>query len=165
MTDSPAGAPIDEASIAEKPKADRTLLVVLLIIAVLVIAALVAVFARGATPQYEANSPEGAVQRYVSAVVTNDLRSARELHASKLGSGCEPVSSFVGTDTRVTLIGSTVSGDTATVTVTISDGYGGPFGSDGGYKDRFELVRADDGWLVAYSPWRFQVCVDEVVRW
>lgn len=164
MTDSTAGTPITESSGAASPKTDRTLLVVLVIIGVLVVAAVVAVLVRGAAPEFEANSPEGVVQRYVSAVVTDDLQTARDLHASKLGAGCDPVPSFVGTDTRVTLVKSTASGDSATVTVTINDGVAGPFGSDGGYEDGFELVADGDSWLVSYAPWQFQVCVDAVVK-
>lgn len=141
------------------PRQDRTLLVVLAVVALLVVAALVAVFARGATPQYDADSPQGTVQRYVTAVVTGDLDGARELHASK-HDDCDPIPSYVSPDTRVTLVDSTESGDTATVTVRLSYGYDGPFGGDSGYEDRFELAHIGGEWLVSYSPWPFQVCLE-----
>ena len=164
MTDTPTGAPPDSPTGATKPTTDRTLVVVLIIIAVLVVAALVAVFARGAAPQHDANSPEGGMQRYVSAVVANDPQTARALHASNLSTGCEPVSAFVSSDTRVTLVDTTEHADFATVTVSIDDGYGGPFGGSSGYQDQFELVPSGESWLVSYAPWLFQVCIDEVVR-
>lgn len=141
------------------------MLVVLLIVAVLVAAALVAVFVRGATPQFDANSPEGVVQRYVTATIQGDFESARELHAmSHSIEGCDPVTAFVAADTRMTLVSGNQSNATATVTVRITDGYGGPFGGDNGYEDRFELAKSGDSWLVTTTPWQFQVCIEEVVR-
>lgn len=143
------------------PTKDRTLAVVLTIIAVLGIAALVAVLVRGAAPQYDPDSPQGSVQRYVTAVVTGDLEEARDLHASQHSGGCEPISAYASPDSRVTLVDTTTFDDTATVTVRISYGYDGPFGGDSGYEDRFELAHIDGEWLVSFSPWPFQICLEE----
>lgn len=165
MTETPAEAPRDVSGAPAKPKSDRTLLVVLIIVAVLVVAALVAVLARGAAPQYDADSPEGVVQRYVTAVMEGDFESARQLHVSHHTGGCSPVPAYVSSDTRVTLVrGADVAGDLATVTVSINDSYGGPFGGDSAYEDRFELVSWEDSWLITYAPWQFQVCIDQEVR-
>lgn len=160
MTESASGQTGESAG-AAAPKRDRTLPVVLAIVAVLGLVALVAVLVRGAAPQYDPDSPQGAVQRYVSAVVTGDLDEARDLHASKHAGGCDPTSAYVSPDSRVTLIDMNVSGDTATATVRISYGYDGPFGGDSGYEDRFELARVGGEWLVSFSPWPFQICLEE----
>ncbi|HRN28922.1 MAG TPA: hypothetical protein PK890_04385 [Terrimesophilobacter sp.] len=164
MTDSPAETAHDDSEVPAKAPTDRTLLVVLVVIAVLVVAALVAVFARGASPQYEADSPEGVVQRYVTAVMAGDFESARELHVSRHTGGCSPVPAYVSSDARVTLIDTSATFDSTIVTVRISEGYGGPFGGDSGYEDRFELMPVNGKLLVSYAPWMFQVCIDQEVK-
>lgn len=162
----PPSAPADATPAEAAPHrgVDRSLLVVLVVVAVVVVAALVAVFARGGAQQLDPASPEGVVQTYATAVLSGDLDTARELSVeSHAGSECEPVSTYVDSGTRVTLVNTLVSDDTAVVNVNVSSGYGGPFGSDSGYQDRFELERLGSagGWVVTSSPWMFQVCVSE----
>lgn len=145
---------------------DRTLVVVLIIVAVLIVAALVAVFARGAAPQFDPSTPEGTVQRYSSAVVANDLETARSLHVASMSSeGCVPTFGWTTSSLRLALVDTQVSGDNAVVTVTVTQGYAGPFSGDYSYDDRFELERAPGGdWFVSVAPWNLQVCeLDEKV--
>lgn len=159
MSDSVDSAPDSPT----KPKPDRSLLVVLIIVAVLVVAALVAVFARGGSQQLDPATPEGVVQTYAKAVMEGELETARNLMAMTHTSvGCEPISAFVSSGTRLTLVNSRVNDENAVVTVTINDGYSGPFGVSSGYEDQFELVRSGAGeWWITYTPWTFQVCMEQ----
>lgn len=139
---------------------DRTLVVVLSIVAVLVVAALIAVFARGAAPQFDPSTPEGTVQAYANAVVSNDLEAARAMHvASHTDEGCIPSFGWSTISLRLALVDTQISGDSAVVTVTVTEGYSGPFSGDYSYDDRFELVRGSGGeWFVSVAPWNLQVC-------
>lgn len=161
MSDSPLSTPAAAGS------ADRkTLLVVLVIVAVLVVAALVAVFARGGAQQLDPTTPEGVVQSYATAVLEGDFDAARELHVASLSvEGCDPVSAHPSSSTRLTLVDTRIRGDSAVVTVTIDNGYGGPFGGDSGYREQFELAQqsGSGAWYVSYTPWMFQVCIDQGV--
>lgn len=156
MSDSPT-----PTSAASDSGDRRTLLVVLVIVAVLVVAALVAVFARGATQQLDPGTPQGVVQQYASAVLAGDFDTARELHSADRDSpeACDEWSPSPQSDTRLTLVRTVVTGDRATVTVNITQSYGGPFGGDSGYHDDFALERSGEGtWYVVQAPWEFQVC-------
>lgn len=161
MSDSPTPAPAASGS------TDRTtLLVVLVIVAVLVVAALVAVFARGGAQQLDPTTPEGVVQSYATAVLEGDFTAARQLHVASLSDeGCDPVSAHLSSSTRLTLVNTRISGDSAVVTVNINSGYGGPFGGDSGYQEQFELVQqpGSEAWYISYAPWMFQVCIDQGV--
>lgn len=145
----------------ENRKPDRTLLVILGFIAVLVVVAVVVVFTRGESTPLDASTPEGTVQQYATAVIDGDVDTAADLLSPALLDECKGIGqgSIVG-DYRITLVSSTVRGDTATVTVTISSRYGsGPFDSSQYEReDAFRLEKSGDGWLIAAAPWDLVVC-------
>ena len=67
---------------------------------------------------------------------------------------------------RVTLVSTTDRGDSADVRVLIVTSYeGGLFGSSE-YEEEgvFDLVRADDGWLIESTPWPLMICDPGMVK-
>ena len=145
---------------APPARRDRALLVVLGLIVLLVLVALVVVFTRGAPEPLDAGTPGGVVQRYTAAAVDGDEdTAARYLTATALAN-CDRYSEPGTDDIRVTLLDTTERVSSADVRVSIVTFYdAGPFGSsESESEDVFELVRADEGWLIDVAPWQLMVC-------
>ncbi|MRX43587.1 nuclear transport factor 2 family protein [Agromyces kandeliae] len=151
---------------AQRPRPDRTLVVILAVLGALVVLALVAVFTRGEPEQLDADTPEGVVQQYSAAVIDGDEAAAMELLVPELAEDCTRMPAAEPAGIRVTLVDTTVRDDTADVDVLIVTTYGdGPFGSSE-YEERgvFDLVRVDGEWRIESAPWPLTICDPTVVR-
>lgn len=105
--------------------------------------AVVAVALRRTAPALDPATPEGAVQAYLAAAADGDEVAAAELVLGKPDLYCDQ------TGFAAHLIGSEVSGDTATVEVRLTYTGDGPFDGGGyGSDQRFRLQRIGDGWLI-----------------
>lgn len=144
----------------QSPKPDRTLLVILSIIAALVVIALAVVFLRGTPGVLDRATPEGIVQAYSTAVIDGDRAAAKEFLAKDLRDNCETVEPGLAGGMRVTLVSSTVRSDSATVRVSVVTNYGnGPFGSSESESDStFDLVNEGGSWAIANAPWQLTLC-------
>ena len=157
----------------QSPKPDRTLLVILSIIAALVVIALAVVFLRGTPGVLDRATPEGLdprgsleleregiVQAYSTAVIDGDRAAAKEFLAKDLRDNCETVEPGLTGGMRVTLVSSTVRTDSATVRVSVVTNYGnGPFGSSESESDAaFDLVNEGGSWAIANAPWQLTLC-------
>ncbi len=132
---------------------------VLAIVAVLVVVlAVVAAFvSRGRErPTLDATTPEGVVQLYVSALFDDDVATAVEYLDPKLG--CEdPLPEVYISDTsRIAVVKTTTTKDTAKVALQIEEGSG----LDGNWSHRedFTLRRDSGTWLITGEPWPIYQC-------
>jgi len=144
---------------------DRTLLVILGIIAALVLVSLVVVFSRGAPAQLDASSPEGVVQRYAAAVAAGDEKAAKDFLSADVRDSCTRMDRFTNQNMRITLTSTTVRADSADVAVSIvtSTG-GGPFGSDDYRTDGVvDLIREGGDWKIDRTPWELAICTETEV--
>ena len=152
---------------AQPAKPDRTLLVILGVIVVLVIVALVVVFARSGEPTLlDEATPEGVVQRYSAAVIDGDEAAAEEYLVPELADSCRRIETGPVDGMRVTLVSTTERAETADVEVLIVTSYdGGMFGSSE-YEEQgvFDLVKAEDGWLIESAPWPLTICDPGTVK-
>lgn len=142
-----------------RAKPDRTLLAVLIVVALLVVLALVAVLVRGtARESLDPNTPEGVVQRYAQAVIDGDDATASQYLAGRLD-GCDYYERGTG-KLRLTFRSSTISGDSATVLVTVTTSYGGDLFGNGeySYDEQFRLVSSGESWLISEAPYDFLTC-------
>lgn len=149
---------------ARKP--DRTLIVILSVIAALVVVALIVVFTRGEPEVLDESTPEGVVQRYSAAVIEGDEAAAIDYLVPEIRDDCVRMQSGPLDSLRVTLVSTTDRGDSADVRVLIVTSYdGGLFGSSE-YEEEgvFDLVRSDDGWLIESTPWQFMICDPGMVQ-
>lgn len=149
---------------ARKP--DRTLIVILGVIAALVIVALVVVFTRGEPESLDESTPEGVVQRYSAAVIEGDEAAAEEYLVPELTDPCERIETAPVDGMRVTLVSTTEREESADVKVLIVTSYeGGLFGSSD-YEEEgvFDLVAADGGWLIESAPWPLTICNPVTVK-
>lgn len=149
---------------ARKP--DRTLIVILSVIAALVVVALIVVFTRGEPESLDESTPEGVVQRYAAAVIEGDEDAAIDYLVPELGDPCERIETGPVDSMRVTLVSTTERADSADVKVLIVTSYeGGLFGSSE-YEEEgvFDLVEADGDWLIESAPWPLTVCNPRVVQ-
>jgi hypothetical protein len=155
-------AGMDEPDPAAAPAArpDRTLLVILAVIAGLVIVALIVVFSRGEPAPLDQSTPEGVVQSYAAAVIDGDEADATGHLVPEIGDDCVPMESAPTDGMRVTLVSTTERDDTADVEVLIAWSYEqGPFGGSGvEERGEFDLVRDDGRWLIESAPWPLTIC-------
>lgn len=151
---------------SEDVRRSRILSIVLLaVIGLVVAAALIAVLVRPGPTPFDADTPEGVVQRYAQAVSEGDAEEALSYLLPEIADDCERAS--LGTDDlRLTLVGTTERGDTARVRVIVTTIYGsGPLGpSEFQSEETFTLARDGGEWFVDTSPWQFVVCYNEGVR-
>jgi len=149
-----------------RPRPDRTLIVILAVIAALAIVALIVVFTRGEPEVLDESTPEGVVQRYSAAVIEGDEAAAIEYLVPELGDPCERIGTGPVDGMRVTLVSTTERDDSADVDVLIVTSYeGGLFGSSE-YEEPgvFDLVKDDGEWLIESTPWQLTICSPEMVK-
>ncbi len=143
-------------------KPDRTLWVVIGVVAALVVIALVVVFTRGASAPLDESTPAGVVQRYTAAVLDSDRDTALSYLVPSAAERCERLDPTVADDVRVVLDDATEGDQSAEVTVTISQpSTGGVFGpTEYSYEASFRLSRVNSGWAIETTPWEFAVCAE-----
>ena len=144
---------------------DRTLLVILSIMAALVIVAFVVVFTRGAPKALDPNTPEGVVQAYSAAVIDGDEDAAAKFLTAQASVGCGSDVHGSTNNLRVVLISTTVRPKSADIVVSLVTSYGdGPFGaSEYEVESNFDLVRVDGAWLIETAPWELSICPNATV--
>ncbi|WP_430647154.1 hypothetical protein [Agromyces sp. GXS1127] len=151
---------------AQRPRPDRTLIVILAVLGVLVVVALIAVFTRGEPEPLDEGTPEGVVQQYSAAVIDGDEETAMEYLVPEVAEECVRIPLGEPDGMRVTLVETTERDDTADVDVLIVTTYGGgPFGSNE-YEERgtFDLVRVDGEWRIETAPWPLAICDPTAVK-
>jgi hypothetical protein len=132
---------------------------------IVIVAAVVAVFAaRRPVAEFDAGSPERAVQTYLSAVLKGDHDAAAELLDPD--GPCE-----VGDLDRVAfaeparayLVGSDVEGSNARVTVRVAlTAGGGPLDTSEVTQNHvLRLTRTGGEWLITGTPWPLYTCEGE----
>lgn len=132
---------------------------VLVIVAVLVVllAVVAALVSRGRDyPTLDANTPDGVVQLYVSALFDDDVATAVEFVDPALGCSDPLPEIYLSDIARVAVLKSTTSGDTASVELRIEEGSG----LDGTWSHRedFSLRRDQGTWLITGDPWPIYSC-------
>ncbi|MFC5931444.1 hypothetical protein [Cryobacterium melibiosiphilum] len=145
------------------PRPDRSLLIVLGVIAVLVVVSLVVVFSRGEPEALDPDTPEGVVQRYSAAVIAGDETAAMGYLTPDVRDGCERFSDAQTDNLRVVLVSTTERSTSADVRVSIVASYegNGPFGASEFASERtFDLVTVDGEWLIESSPWELAICTN-----
>lgn len=140
-------------------KPERVLAVVVGIIVVIAAVAAVVASRRDAVV-YDADTPEGAVQAYLRAVIDDD-HDAADAYLDPAADCDWADVGRVGRDVaRAVLVDSEIENGEAVVRVEIVHATGGgPFDVVEFTEDEtFRLVRHDDRWLITGSPWPFYLC-------
>lgn len=145
-------------------KADRTLLVILGVIAALVVVALAVVFTRGEPELLDESTPQGVVQRYAAAVIAGDEASAAE-YLTEGNDDCGKFGDSRPDNMRVTLVSTTEREDTADVRVVIVVSENTVRFGTTEYESEgnFDLVGNDGGWLIERAPWELTICANQGV--
>ncbi|MGM0384463.1 MAG: hypothetical protein ACQERF_00575 [Actinomycetota bacterium] len=129
--------------------------IVAVLVAVLaVVAALVS--ANRDHPAFDAGTPEGVVQLYVSALFNDGVGAAVEYLDPALGCSDPLPEVYIADTARVAVVRSSTSGDTATVDLSIEEGSG----LEGGWSHRetYTLRRDGDTWVITGQPWPIHSC-------
>lgn len=138
----------------------RWLVAVAGIVSVVVVAStLVALLANG-EQEFEAGTPEAAVQGYLRAVADRDATAALSYIADSVYDECADIPRDAvirrgDNDFRATLEDTVSRSDGVIVDVAITESYGsGVFGNESTWTYSFSLVRQTDGeWRFSEVPW------------
>jgi hypothetical protein len=142
------------------PAARAVLLALAAAIVALVIAALLVVSLRPAAQLRPENSPAGTVQRYVLAVMAQDLEQARSFVADpEQNEFCYPYPA-TGDIAQIDLVRQVTTEQTSSITVALGANSTGFFALlDGSsYEDQFLLEKTDNRWLITAMPWTLGLC-------
>lgn len=134
--------------------------VVAVLLGLLVVVGLVVVVvATRQPPSRDPGSPEGVVQTYLEAVSHGDNDKAAGYLAQ--GSGCDAAdldrAGSIG-QLRVDLLGTSVTGDTALVRISVTRTDGGPFADTTGEEHVLRLRRTGPDWRLTGLPWPLFDC-------
>ncbi|MFM1778400.1 MAG: hypothetical protein RL741_1018 [Actinomycetota bacterium] len=134
-----------------------------LVVAAISIVALIAVLAfKETTPQLDANTPEGTVQQYLQSVTTRDFDSAITYLAIDTKCKIEDFDQAYFQDSiRISLSDTSITGDSASVKVSIENSNGDPFGGAYTESQAFRLTKSDSGWKISGIPWPTYQCGGE----
>ncbi len=131
-----------------------------LLVVVAVVAALI-----GRPEPLPGTSPEGVVQRYLQAVFDRDVDTAVATLTPELASCRVPLAAeleYPREGETARLLSSTVTGDTARVTVEISRSGGAPLEPAGrNLRVEFALRRDGERWRISAGPWPVPFCGTE----
>jgi hypothetical protein len=114
------------------------------------------VVAHRTAPALDRGTPAGVVQAYLQAVIDGSYPAATALLSPSSGCGVQDVAtSWTPTSAQVVLDHTAVDGDTAVVTVEVTEGAADDlFGSSGfSHTERFSLQRENGVWKITGSPW------------
>ncbi|WP_372592850.1 hypothetical protein [Actinotalea sp.] len=106
-------------------------------------------------------TPSGAVQAYLQSVADGSVDEAAALLAPESSCTVEDLTrAYLPSSLRAVLGSVSVDGDSAVVTVQITEGAGDDPFSSGGYShdERFVLVRSGADWSLSGAPWPMYDC-------
>jgi hypothetical protein len=132
----------------------RPLLVVAVAVVVLTVASMAAVLVVGARPQpsYPGDSPEAALQAYVSAVGGGDYATADGLLSARIrGEGISSGMSHSGSTPftlSVSIVAVHLHGYRATIDVEMRRSYPGAINSSYAYATSLDMVQENGGWKI-----------------
>ncbi len=131
-----------------------------LVVAAISIVALIAVFAvKDTTPQLDVTTPEGTLQQYLQSVTTRDFDTAITYLAADTKCKIEDFDqSYIQDSIRISLSDSTITGDSASIKVSIENSNGDPFGGTYTESQAFRLSKSQSGWKIAGIPWPVYQC-------
>ena len=131
-----------------------------LVVAAISIVALIAVFAvKDTTPQLDKSTPEGTLQQYLQSVTTRDFDTAITYLAADTKCKIEDFDqSYIQDSIRISLSDSTITGDSASIKVSIENSNGDPFGGTYTESQAFRLSKSQSGWKIAGIPWPVYQC-------
>lgn len=137
--------------------------VLAVVVAAVVILGIVAgvVAANRTVPILDPETPDGAVQTYLRAILEGDDEMAADLLSPSTGCDATDVAAAFATDSaRIVLLESAVDGDTAAVSVEITESAGeGPFGAaEFSHEEHLTLRNEGGRWLLAGEPWPLYFC-------
>ncbi len=106
------------------------------------------------------DSPQATVQAYLRAVSDNDRTAATAQFTDWLAEHCALTEVGFPTVQRAVLVSTDISGDRATVIVSITERWGSGLLDldDQTMRQRFDLERTAAGWRIRVLPWPVFVC-------
>ena len=134
-----------------------------LVVAAISIVALIAVLAvKDTTQQLDATTPEGTVQQYLQSVTARDFDTALTYLATDTKCKIENFDqAYIQDSIRISLSDTSITGDSASVKVSIENSSSDPFGSSYTESQTFRLTKSDSGWKITGIPWPTYQCGGE----
>ena len=128
-----------------------------LVVVLAVVAAVVSANRQG--PTLDPATPEGVVQLYISAMFSDDPSDGVKYLDPALGCSDPLPEMYMGDASRVAVLKTTLTGNTAQVDIRIEEGSGmtGSYSHD----EYFKLRRDGDSWLIVEEAWPLYGCKEQ----
>jgi len=115
---------------------------------------------------FDPDTPEGATQAYLTAVLDDEPEAAHALLTPELQRRCtvdDLEDRYRRDSSRIRLVESEIDGNSAKIELEFTATYNdGPFGFDeSSYDETFELELIDGQWRISERPWPFYWCSGE----
>jgi len=137
-----------------------TTVVVVATSVVVVVAVVVLAFSLGRNvTEYDATTPEGVAQSYLTAAFDGDFDRAAEF--IEAGSDCDADDldrAYIQESARISLVDSSIDGERARVRIAAEIPSAGPLGGFYREEHTLRLVRIDDQWRLTGVPWPLYDC-------
>ena len=141
-------------------RANRVLGIVVIAISAVALIAVLAV--KETTPQLDFKTPEGTVQQYLQSVTQRDFDTAITYLASDTKCKIEDFDqAYIQDSVRISLRDTSITGDSASVKVSIENSNGDPFGSSYAESQTFRLTKSASVWKISGIPWPTYQCGGE----
>ncbi|MDO5736534.1 MAG: hypothetical protein Q4P15_08670 [Propionibacteriaceae bacterium] len=139
----------------------RPTIILAVVAALVVVLAVVAavVSANRERPTLDPSTPEGVVQLFITALFDDDVEAAVTYLDPALGCSDPQQEIYLGDASRVAVLKTETTGDTARVELRIEEGSG--FGGSYSHDESFALHREGDTWLISEEVWPLYGCKDE----
>ena len=152
-------------------KSTRWLVGVAVAVVLAVVVSIAAALVGGEGRLYEAETPEGTVQRYLRAVADRDAEAARQYLAPAVLEDCEDdflrgqLRNVGQQDFRASLLQTRQVGEGTEVRVRITERYGNaPFDSNEFSHDEIFMLEQHDGrWAIEEPAWPIYHCPDRPI--
>ena len=129
-------------------------IVAALVVVLAIVAAVVSANRQG--PSLDPATPEGVVQLYIKAMFSDDPSAGVKYLDPALGCSDPLPEMYLGDASRVAVIKTTTTGDTAKVELRIEEGSG--IGGSYSHDEPFALRREGDTWLIVEEAWPLYGC-------
>ncbi len=112
-----------------------------------------------ATLNLDPKSPDGTVQKYLTALFKGDHPTAAKFFAPENLCTVQDLDRVYSSDAaRAVLVKTEITGTSANVSVRVEYQSSDPFGTDRGDTHTFQLSHTGDRWLLRNIPWPLYEC-------
>lgn len=148
-----------EGKVAKDKASPNRILKIFAAVLVLLFLFVTLITSKEAALNLDPKSPDGTVQKYLTALFKGDHLTASTFFAPESSCTVQDLDRVYSSDAaRAVLVKTEITGKSANVSVRVEYRSGDPFGTEMGDNHTFQLSRTGDRWLLESIPWPLYEC-------